>query len=140
MQLHQVQPKFKIKKKKRIARGGKRGTYSGRGLKGQKSRAGRRIKPATKENILKMPKLRGIDFKFIKPKAKIINLIDLDQKINNEIINRKVLIESGLINKSDKKIKILGKGELTKVFKISNDIEVSKGAKEKIEKAGGSIL
>lgn len=59
MQLHELQPKTKNKKKKRIGRGGKRGTYCGRGLKGQKSRAGRRIRPAVRDVILRIPKLRG---------------------------------------------------------------------------------
>lgn len=41
MQLHELKPKHKAKKKKRVGRGGKRGTFSGRGVKGQKARAGR---------------------------------------------------------------------------------------------------
>lgn len=59
MQLHQVQPTHKNKSKKRIGRGGKRGTYSGRGMKGQKSRAGRKIRPAVRDLIQRTPKLRG---------------------------------------------------------------------------------
>ncbi|MBI2010965.1 MAG: hypothetical protein HYS89_01915 [Candidatus Colwellbacteria bacterium] len=59
MQLHQIQPTHKTPRGKRIGRGGKRGTYSGRGIKGQRSRAGRRIKPATRELIQRLPKLRG---------------------------------------------------------------------------------
>lgn len=43
MQIHQLNPKQKKKNKKRIGRGGKRGTYCGRGVKGQKSRAGRKL-------------------------------------------------------------------------------------------------
>jgi len=60
MQLHQLQPIHKNKVKKRIGRGGKRGTYSGRGQKGQKARAGAKIKPAERELFLKLPKLRGV--------------------------------------------------------------------------------
>lgn len=63
MQIHQLKPIHKIKKKKRVGRGGKRGTYSGRGLKGQKSRAGRKMQPAIREFIKKFPKLRGYRFK-----------------------------------------------------------------------------
>lgn len=59
MQIHELKPENKPKKKKRIGRGGKRGTYCGRGLKGQKSRAGRRIRPAVRDFVLKTPKLRG---------------------------------------------------------------------------------
>lgn len=60
MQLHQLQPLYKLKDKKRIGRGGKRGTYSGRGQKGQKARAGHKIRPALRDLIQRLPKLRGI--------------------------------------------------------------------------------
>ncbi|MBZ1348680.1 MAG: hypothetical protein KY053_00355 [Candidatus Liptonbacteria bacterium] len=59
MQLHELQPIYKNKPKKRIGRGGKKGNYCGRGLKGQKSRAGHRIRPAEREFVLRLPKLRG---------------------------------------------------------------------------------
>ena len=139
MQLHQLKPIHKNKSRKRIGRGGKRGTYSGRGLKGQKSRAGRRIKPATREILSRLPKLRGVKFRTLKPKVKIINLGDLERKLEGDIIDRRVLIESGLIKKSDEEIKILSEGELTRAFKVSG-FKVSKKAREKIEKAGGEIL
>jgi len=139
MQLHQLKPIHKNKNRKRIGRGGKRGAYSGRGLKGQKSRAGRRIKPATREMLSRLPKLRGVKFRTLKPKAKIINLGDLERKLEGDIIDRRVLIESGLIKKSDEEIKILSEGEPTRAFKVSG-LKVSKKAREKIEKAGGEIL
>lgn len=63
MQLHELKPKHKRKKRKRVGRGGKRGTYSGRGIKGQKARAGRRLKPVIRELIKRYPKLRGYKFK-----------------------------------------------------------------------------
>jgi large subunit ribosomal protein L15 len=59
MNLHQLVPVHKAKNKKRIGRGGKRGTYSGRGVKGQKARAGSRIRPGTRDLIQSIPKLRG---------------------------------------------------------------------------------
>ena len=139
MQLHQLKPIHKNKSRKRIGRGGKRGAYSGRGLKGQKSRAGRRIKPATREILGRLPKLRGVKFRTLKSKAKIINLDDLERKIGGDIIDRKVLIESGLIKKSDEEVKILSEGELTRAFKVSG-LKVSKKAREKIEKVGGRVL
>lgn len=70
MQLHELRPKHKIKKGKRIGRGGKRGTYSGRGMKGQKSRAGTRFEPIIRGLIKRYPKLRGYRFKSAKRKAK----------------------------------------------------------------------
>ena len=59
MQLHEIQPKTKRKTKKTVGRGGKRGKTSGRGTKGQKARAGHRIRPAIRDVIKKIPKRRG---------------------------------------------------------------------------------
>lgn len=66
MQLHELRPKHKLKKRKRIGRGGKRGTYSGRGVKGQKSRSGRRFAPVIRSLIKRYPKLRGYRFHALK--------------------------------------------------------------------------
>jgi large subunit ribosomal protein L15 len=63
MQLHEIKPYNKLKKKKRVGRGGKKGTYSGKGMKGQKSRAGAKIRPEIRDMIKKIPKLRGYRFK-----------------------------------------------------------------------------
>ena len=63
MQLHELKPIHKKKQPKRVGRGGKKGTYSGRGMKGQKSRAGRRLPPVIREMIKRYPKLRGYKFK-----------------------------------------------------------------------------
>ena len=138
MQLHQLQPTIKSKNKKRIGRGGKRGTYSGRGQKGQKSRAGRRIKPGYLETIKRLPKLRGFKNKSLKEKPAIINFDDLEKKIKNNIINREELIKAGLIRKPDKRVKILSQGEIKRPFQIEG-IEISKSAKKKIEEKGGKI-
>jgi len=69
MQLHEIQPTHKLKKIKRIGRGGKRGTYSGKGVKGQNSRSGKRLEPVIRGLIKKYPKLRGYRFKSIKRKT-----------------------------------------------------------------------
>ena len=53
MQIHQVKPKTRLKTKKRVGRGGKKGTYSGRGVKGQKARAGHKLAPAIRGIIKK---------------------------------------------------------------------------------------
>lgn len=140
MQLHQLKPKYKIKKKKRVGRGGKRGTYSGKGQKGQKSRSGHRIRPAERDLIQRLPKFRGFKFKSLKSKPAILNIGDLARKIKSNIINRQVLLEAGLIRKSDKKIKILGtkKGEINQAFQIEG-LEVSKKLKNIIESSGGRV-
>lgn len=141
IQLHQIK-KPKIKKEKRVGRGGKKGTYSGRGIKGQKARAGRKMYPQIREIIKKIPKLRGWKFK-AKEKPEWVNLKDLERKFKeNEIVSPKTLVEKGLLKKRMGKIplvKILGKGEIKKPILIK-DCLLSKKAKEKIEKAGGKIL
>lgn len=152
MQLHKLRPKYKLEKRKRVGRGGKRGTYSGRGIKGQKARAGRRLKPAIRGLIKKYPKLRGYKFKSVKRKPAVINVETLEKKLfakggfagggETEIkISPKILLERGLIRRIKGKIpkvKILGKGKIKKALVIEG-CQVSKSAKEKIEKAGGNI-
>jgi len=122
MQLHELKPKHRPKKKKRIGRGGKRGTYSGRGVKGQKSRAGRGPRPALRDIIKKIPKKRGYRFKSIKQKPQIVNLKDLEKQFkSNEKVTPETLLEKGLIGKVKgkmPKVKILGQGKLTKKVAI----------------------
>lgn len=144
MQLHQLKPAHKLKKPKRIGRGGKKGTYSGRGIKGQKSRAGRKLEPVIRGLIKRYPKLKGYRFK---PKVKkletvILSLGVLEKKFRTgDKINPGVLLKKGLIHKIKGKVpevKILGKGEISKSLAIEN-CQISKQAREKIEKAGGRI-
>ena len=142
MQIHQVKPTHKLKKKKRVGRGGKRGTYSGRGIKGQRSRAGREFAPVIRELIKKYPKLRGYRFKGIEKNLVAINIKVLEKKFKeSETVNPKVLLQRKIIRRikgKPPKVKILGEGKLTKKLIIER-CEVSKNAKEKIEKAGGVI-
>ena len=142
MELYALHPKSKRKKRKRVGRGGKRGTYSGRGIKGQKARAGRRFKPIIRELIKKYPKLRGYKFKRKGFKPRIISLEILEKKFKpDEIVNPQILLEKRLIRKilgRVPKVKILAKGKLTKALAIEG-CQVSKSAREEIEKAGGTI-
>jgi len=142
MQLHQLAPIHKLKKRKRVGRGGKRGTYSGRGIKGQKARAGRKLKPVIRELIKKYPKLRGYKFKPLEQKKAVINVETLEKKFKaGSAINPQTLLKLRLIRRIKGKIpkvKILGKGEITKKLVVEG-CEISKSAKEKIEKAGGQI-
>jgi large subunit ribosomal protein L15 len=144
MQLHQLKLLHKPKKRKRVGRGGKRGTYSGRGQKGQKARSGRRLKPVIRELIKRYPKLRGYKSKVKSQKSKVVilNLEILEKKFSSgDKINPQVLIGRKIISKIKgrvPRVKILTKGEITKTL-IIEDCLISKGAKEKIEKAGGQI-
>ncbi len=141
MQLHQLKPQYKNKGKKRVGRGGKRGTYSGKGAKGQKSRAGHRIRPALRDTLIRIPKLRGFKNKPLQPQAVAINIEKLKKLAEKGIvkINITVLIENGLIKKSDKRVKILGKGEINKPLQIE-ELDISQPAQKKIEAAGGKIV
>jgi len=142
MQLHELKPRHKRKTGKRIGRGGKRGTYSGRGIKGQKARAGRKLRPVVRDWIKKYPKLRGYKFKERGTSRQIINLDLLQKKFaNGDTVNPQILLEKRIIRKIKRgglKVKILGKGKISKVLTIENCL-VSKQAKEKIEKSNGVV-
>lgn len=148
MQLHELKPTTTRQSAKRIGRGGKRGKTSGRGHKGQKARAGNSTRPEMREIIKKLPKLRG-------------HGINRAQTVNNErtpvvpvnvaaleanfeagaTVSPKTLVSAGVVTlrrKRAPKVKILANGDLSKKLTVS-DCAVSKSAKEKIEKAGGSV-
>ena len=141
MQIHQLKIKFQ-KKKRRIGRGGKKGTYSGRGIKGQKSRSGTKINPIFEGGrstlIEHLPKSRG--YKSIFPKNQIITLEKISRLFDEgAVINPQTLREKRLIRKIKVPVKILGSGKFTKKLTIEKCL-VSTSAKEKIEAAGGKII
>ena len=142
MQLHQLKPKHKIRRKRGIGRGGKRGTFSGRGTKGQKARAGRKFQPIIRELIKRYPKLRGYRMEKRRKKTIPVSIQLLERKFKSgEIITPAYLLKKGIIRKIKGKIpkvKILGKEKLSKALIIEN-CAVSKTKKEIIEKAGGTI-
>ena len=119
--------KQKDESKKRVGRGGKRGTTSGRGTKGQGSRAGNKKRPAKRDLLIRLPKLRGYRNKSIKAKPAILNVGELEK--SKEVVFSK---------KNLGNVKILGSGELKKSITVQG-IPVSKSAREKIEKAGGKV-
>lgn len=140
LSLHTIKPAVgSKKKKKRVGRGGKRGTYSGKGLKGQKARSGtsgfkrRGMRPL----IEATPKLRG--FKSKKPKPAILNLKDLNIFKDGEKVTPQILRKKGLVDNIKNGVKILGKGEIRVKIEVSN-CQISASAKEGIEKLGGKIM
>jgi len=138
MQLHELQSTTKNRKATRIGRGGKRGTYSGKGTKGQKARSGHRIRPAIRDLLIRIPKLRGFANKPVYDKVVTINIKDIENKIKENSITKEVLVKNGLIKNSDKQIKILSTGDVKRALDIKG-ISVSAKTKEKIEAAGGSV-
>ena len=140
--LHTIQPaKGARRGKKRIGRGlAKKGTYSGRGAKGQRSRSGGKsgLKLlGLRQIMLATPKLRG--FKSGRPDAEVVNVGALSNAFaEGQTVNPQNLLEKGLISRVDKGVKILGNG--TMAIKISIvGCQVSKTAQEKIEGAGGTV-
>ena len=142
MQLHQIKPIHRKKRVKRVGRGGKRGTYSGRGLKGQNARSGRRFKPAIRELIKRYPKLRGYRFVVREDGVCAVNLDILNKKFSaGETVSPQTLYEKKVISRFKgnlPEIKILGDGDLTKKL-VFEDCQFSKNAGEKVKKAGGTI-
>ncbi len=143
MQLQDLKPKHKIKERKRIGRGGTGGTYSGRGIKGQKARAGRTTKPIIRGFIKRFHKLRGYQNK---ARNNLVRVVDLDQLEKSfkglEKVSPSSLVEKGVVSKIKgrlPKIKILADGEIKKKLEVKK-CQVSAKAKEKIEKSGGRIL
>jgi len=148
MQLHDLKPSSARQTKKRIGRGGKRGKTSGKGHKGQAARAGNSTRPEMREIIKKLPKLRGhgknraqtVNAEKVLPT--VINVSVLEAGLaTGAAVNPKALVAAGLVAARRKKapaVKILGTGALSKKFIVTNCL-VSATAKEKIEKAGGTV-
>lgn len=141
MQLHTLQA-GRNKKAKRVGRGGKRGTFSGRGTKGQRARAGRRIRPQMRDILMKIPKKRGYRFVAFRARPRVVNLKALEMMFQaGDIVSPRTLVEKGVLSKKSGtrgKVKILGTGNITKEITVES-CDVSASAKEKIEKAGGEI-
>jgi large subunit ribosomal protein L15 len=142
MQLHDLKKHSSHRAKRQIGRGGKRGTTSGRGTKGQKARAGNKRRPEMRDIIKKLPKLRGYRFKPVSVKPMVVNLATLDKVFKaGEVITPTVLMVKKLIKRERGQmpiVKVLGTGELTKKLTIEGCL-FSTSAQTKIEKAGGTI-
>ncbi|OGZ68272.1 MAG: 50S ribosomal protein L15 [Candidatus Staskawiczbacteria bacterium RIFCSPHIGHO2_02_FULL_43_16] len=142
MQTHQLQPKHTSRSRKIVGRGGKKGTYSGRGGKGQTARSGRKLAPVIRELIKRYPKLKGYRA-FVLPNAfAVVNLVLLEKHfVAGDLVSPETLAKKKLIaiqKGKNPKVKILGTGELTKKLVFEN-CKVSASAKAAIEKAGGTL-
>lgn len=146
MQTHELKPNTKRKKAQLRGRGGKRGKTSGRGGKGQTARAGNKRRPEMRDMIKKLPRMRGrgknlnksISFEKIFPIS--IGMIEMAYNAG-EVVTVESLLAKGMIvlsAGSKPLVKILSQGDLTKKVSIKG-LPVSKEAKAKIEKAGGTI-
>lgn len=155
MHAGQLQSNTLRKSRKRVGRGGKRGTYSGKGTKGQKSRAGAGVKPGFRGGDNRIwqlfPKMRGASkkpggsnphpkhryFQLRHDKSAVLNLGFFNQ-FDGDSITPKMLAEKGFIGTARNGVKVLGGGELKKKFKFSG-FKFSKSARDKILRVGGVI-
>jgi large subunit ribosomal protein L15 len=142
MQIHQLQPKHISKDRKIVGRGGKKGTYSGRGGKGQTARSGRKLAPIVRELIKRYPKLKGYRQVVLKEFTAQVSLDTLNKKVKDgDTISPETLAKMELIRTVRGKapaVKILGNGTITKKITVEH-CRVSQSAKAAIEKAGGSV-
>jgi large subunit ribosomal protein L15 len=153
LNLHSLKPAQPRKDRKRVGRGlgSGKGRYSGRGIKGQKSRAGSHKLPAGFEGgqmpiDMRLPKLRGNTSADARPVGPFrtftqpVNLRDLEQRFDaGADVTLDALVEKGLIKHTRIDVKILGSGELTKKLSVTAHA-FSATAREKIEAAGGTAV
>ena len=145
MNLHNLKPNPGAKhRKKRLGCGESSGLgkTSGRGHKGQKSRSGGGVRPGFEGGQMplarRLPK-RGFSNLQFRDTVAIVNVSQLEQYFDADaVVNEESIRACGLVKGQIDKVKILGQGDLTKALKISANL-ASASAKEKIEKAGGSL-
>lgn len=129
------------KKSRRVGRGNaKGGNYSGRGMKGQRSRSGGKrgiAKRAIKSYIMGVPKVRGFVSQI--DKYEIIKVAILEKYFKDgEVVNIRSLKKLGLIKDNGRGVKVIGTGKLTKKLTVKlNAYTVS--ARNAIVSAGGSV-
>ncbi|MCA9353241.1 uL15 family ribosomal protein [Candidatus Nomurabacteria bacterium] len=145
MQIHEIKRNSKNRKSKQVGRGGTRGKTSGRGMKGQKARSGRKLRPQLRDTLKKIPKRRGRGINLntsVTEKRIPISLTVLENNFDKgEVVTPKTLFEKGVIEKKGAKIpkvKILANGEIKKALTVEG-CEISATAKEMIEKSGGKV-
>ncbi len=144
MRLHDSQPRPGARKrKKRIGCGESsgHGKTSCKGHKGQMARAGRGIRPGFEGGQMplfrRLPK-KGFSNERFRDVYEVVNVGDLNAFDDGAVVNEAALRDKGLVNRSCDAIKILGTGELSR--KLTVEIKsLSASAREKIEKAGGSV-
>ena len=144
MQQNTIKSNQPRKNRKRVGRGDGSGygSYSGRGMKGLKSRSGGGDRPGFEGGqlpmIKRLPSLRGFTNVF-KKQFNAVNLDRIMEKFpEGGDIETKDLVGARVIRDNGHPTKILGRGEVTVALSITAN-KFTKSAKEKIEAAGGSV-
>jgi large subunit ribosomal protein L15 len=152
LNLSNLKPAQARKDRKRIGRGlgSGKGRYSGRGIKGQKSRSGsHKMRPGFEGGqnpiYMRLGKLRGQYSKDAMPvgphrtSTAPVNVAALEERFDaGAEVTPESLVEKGVLKNTKTDVKILGNGDLTKKLAVTAHA-VSASAREKIEAAGGSI-
>lgn len=137
-------PKGANKKRRIVGRGSSsgRGTTAGKGNKGQQSRSGGKAYVGFEGGQMPLYRRiaqRGFSNYPFKKEYSCFNLDVIAEKFaDGETVDKKSLVEKGLLKSDKVLVKILGNGELNKKLTVSVD-KISASAKEKVEKAGGSV-
>jgi large subunit ribosomal protein L15 len=144
MQVHEVRPVYKRKGRKRVGRGNGsgHGTYSGRGIKGQKARSGGGVRPGFEggqnPQIKGLPSLRGFTNQF-RVEYQVVNLDGLNKLPEGVTeVTPTFLEQQGLVRHANKPVKVLGGGELSRALQVKAT-KFSSSARAKIEAAGGTV-
>lgn len=136
-------PKGAKRPRKRIGRGdgSGRGTYSGRGIKGQKARSGPGIRPNFEGGQLPLakalPSTRGFTNIF-KKQFSVVNLNRIATLDGEGEVTPERMAEAGLVRDLKRPVKVLGRGELERPLVVEAHF-FSTSARRKIESAGGSV-
>jgi large subunit ribosomal protein L15 len=151
LNLTSLKPAQDRKDRKRVGRGNSsgKGRYSGRGIKGQKSRAGSHKMRAGFEGgqmpiYMRLGKLRGATSKDAMPIGPFrtstapINVGSLDRFDDGAEVTPESLVEKGLLKNTKTDVKLLGNGELKKKLTVRVH-GISATAREKVEQAGGTV-
>ncbi len=131
------------KARKRVGRGdgSGHGTYSGRGCKGQKSRAGYRMKPGFEGGqlplIRRLPRKRGFTNIF-RIEYSVVNLAKLNVFEPESEVDLEKLITAGIVKSLRRPVKILGEGDIDRPLSVKAH-KFSAAARTKIEAAGGTV-
>jgi large subunit ribosomal protein L15 len=132
------------KDRKRVGRGdgSGRGTFSGKGCKGQKARAGCNMRPGFEGGqlpiIKRLPRKRGFTNIF-RTEFAAVNLESLNVFKSGEKVTAEKMVEAGIIKSANQPVKVLGTGEISRKLNIHASA-FSAAAKAKIEAAGGKAV
>ena len=144
MQQHMMRPPEGARKnRKRVGRGdgSGNGTYSGRGLKGQKSRAGSssmiKFQGGQLSLLKRLPSIRGFTNVF-REEYSVVNIDQLALFPDGSEVTPESMAQFGLVRNLNSPVKVLGRGDIDVAISVSAH-KFSEAARSKIEAAGGTV-